>query len=172
MTYFIFLVGCVLNTLYRVEDLYRCFLTFSVFWAISISQALPPLSAFITRWHLFPDQRLLLTSLLFLKAAAESPSFFHLWCADSSGSRAIHLSVYSLFLFWPRGRRKERMCLVSVTETKRRSFVNDVMTRVGWRSRNPSRARCHMGKPSRIQQKRLLLNDATVFHYGVHYFVP
>ncbi len=51
---------------------------------------------------------------------------------------------------------------------KRGSFVKDVMTRVGWRSRNPSRARCHMGKPSRIQQKRRVLNDATVFHYGVH----
>lgn len=140
---------------------------------ISISQsvypelALPPLSAVITSWHLFPDQRLLLTSLLFLKAAAESPSFFHLWWADRSGSRAVDLRVDSLFLFWPCGRRIERMSCFS-HRPKRGSFVKDVMTRFGWRSRNPSRARCHMGKPSRVQQKRRVLNDATVFHYGVH----
>lgn len=142
---------------------------------ISITQsvyselALPRLSPIITSWHLFPDQRLFRTRLLFLKAAAESPSFFHLWCADRTGSRArIDVCVDSLFLFWPCGWRKERMYLSLSQTPKRGSSANDAMKRLGWRSRNPFRARCHMGKPSRIQQKSLLLNDATVFHYCVH----
>lgn len=155
----------------------RSFLTFFVFLPISITQsvypelALPLLSPIITSWYLVPDQRLLLTRLLFLKAAAESPSFFHLWCADRTGSRArIDVCVDSLFLFWPCGWRKERMCLSLSLRPKRGSSANDAMKRFGWRSRNPFRARCHLGKPSRILQKSFVAKWRDIFHYCVHLY--
>lgn len=151
----------------------RSFLTFLVFLPISITQSVlrigftasfPPLSradifslikVFCSRdcYFLRQPRNLLLSSTCDAQYR--------------TGSRArIDVCVDSLFLFWPCGWRKERMCLWQTP--KRGSSANDAMKRVGWRSRNPFRARCHMGKPSRIQQKSLLLNDATVFHYCVH----
>lgn len=73
-----------LKHLIEVVFLESVFPDIFVFMPISITQsvyselALPRLSPIITSWHLFPDQRLFRTRLLFLKAAAESPSFFHL----------------------------------------------------------------------------------------------